>query len=298
MKSYADLQVNGFSGVDFSDAGMSAEDFRRAAGLLVETGTVIFLPTIITSSRGLYERNIGIISDVIASEGWGSNIPGVHLEGPFISPEPGAKGCHNSEWVRKPDIDFLDSLGSSVKMITVAAELEGIDELIKHAVSRGIVVSLGHEFAGSADMERAAKAGARALTHLGNAIPQMIDRHRNPIWAGLACDDLAAMIITDGHHLPPELIKVVIKCKGADKVIVTSDSSSIAGLPPGRYRTLGNDVVLEPSGRLGSLQTGQLAGSSATMAQCMGYLESLGLLSKEELEKVGYSNAAKLLGLY
>lgn len=99
-----------------------------------------------------------------------------------------------------------------------------------------------------------ADAGAQALTHLGNGVPGMVPRHRNPIWAGLAEERLAAMIITDGHHLPPELIRVICKVKGAAKIIVTSDASPGAGLPPGPCRVFGSDAILEP-GRT-ALQSG------------------------------------------
>ncbi len=292
---YADLQVNGYLGVDFSNPELSPEEFRRAAGALLETGTVVFLPTLITAPLPMYRRNIALIQSVVAQEGWESNIPGVHLEGPFISPEPGAVGCHHPEWVLPPDPAVLDTLGDFVRMLTVAAERPGMEDLIRAATKRGIIVSLGHQLASSADLERAAAAGAQTLTHLGNGIPNQIDRHRNAIWSGLACDALTAMIITDGHHLPPEVIRCFLRCKGIDKVIVTSDASPGAGLPPGHYHLLGNDVVLEPDGKLHNPAKGCLAGSASTMRECMRYLASLDWLTAEELHQVGYANAVRLL---
>ena len=172
-----------------------------------------------------------------------------------------------------------------------------MEELIRHAVSLGITVGCGHQLANYEQLQKAEKAGARTLTHLGNGIPNMINRHKNPVWSGLACDDLIATIITDGHHLPPELIKCVIRMKGPDKVIVISDASPVAGLPPGRYHMLGNDAILEENGLFHNPEKGCLVGSSASMSDCMKYLESLDLLSKEDLEKVGYCNAMKLLGM-
>ena len=142
----------------------------------------------------------------------------------------------------------------------------------------------------------AADAGAQALTHLGNGVPGMVPRHRNPIWAGLAEERLSAMIITDGHHLPPELIRVICKVKGAAKIIVTSDASPGAGLPPGPCRVFGSDAILEPGGRLYNPATGYLAGSAVMLAECMRRLESLGIFSEAELRMAGRDNALKLIG--
>ncbi len=105
------------------------------------------------------------------------------------------------------------------------------------------------------------------------------------------------MIITDGHHLPPEVLKTFIRTKGATRCIVVSNGSSLANLPPGRYNTHGNDVILDESGRIYNPETGYLVGSSATMLQCMNYLASLNLLSIEELLTVGFFNPLKLIAV-
>lgn len=292
---YVDLQVNGFRGVDFSSPELTVENFRRAAEGMLQTGTELFLPTLVTSPMERYRRNCDIIRTAVEREGWQRQIPGVHLEGPFLTPEPGAIGCHNPEWVIPPDPTLLDALGDIVRMITVAAERPGMPEFIHEAAGRGILVSLSHQLATTNELRRAAAAGARTLTHLGNGIPNQLDRHRNPIWSGLACDALTAMIITDGHHLPPEVIQAFLRCKGADRIIVTSDASPATGLPPGRYRFFGGEAILEPGGRLRSPSGNCLAGSASTLSMCMEYLRSLELLTPEELDAVGRRNALRLL---
>lgn len=105
------------------------------------------------------------------------------------------------------------------------------------------------------------------------------------------------MLITDGHHLPPELIAVALAAKGPGRVIVTSDSSPAAGCPPGEYTFFGTRAQLEPSGRLRNLEGDTLAGSSATLFDCMNYLASLGLLDEAALWQVGRDNPLKVLGL-
>jgi N-acetylglucosamine-6-phosphate deacetylase len=180
-------------------------------------------------------------------------------------------------------------------MITIAAEVEGAAELAQWCAQRGIVVSLGHQMAGAADLERLQQAGAKCLTHLGNGVPASVPRHDNPIWAGLANDNLYATLITDGHHLPASVVKTIIRAKGVSRCIVVSDASPLAGMRPGAYRTLGNDAVLTETGRVYNPATGYLVGSAATMLQCMNYLAGLRLLSEDDLLGVGFYNPLRLL---
>jgi N-acetylglucosamine-6-phosphate deacetylase len=147
------------------------------------------------------------------------------------------------------------------------------------------------------DMQRLVRAGTISLTHLGNGVPAALPRHQNPIWAGLADDDLVAMIITDGHHLPASVLKTIIRTKGAERCAVVSDASSLAGLGAGSYEVLGDKVVLEEAGRLYNPETGYLAGSSSTMLECMNHLASLDLVSPNELVAMGFHNPLKLIGL-
>lgn len=301
ISGFVDLQVNGYKGVDFSSSELNEERFLFACRELIKSGTVVFLPTVITSSEEIYERNLKLIAEVIQRENLKNHIPGIHLEGPFISNAEGARGAHNAEWIRKPDIEFLDCLiewsGEKIKLLTISAELDGADDLCKHATDLGLTVSLGHQLADESDLQKLADSGASLLTHLGNGIPQKIDRHENSIWAGLANDDLSAMIITDGHHLPPSLIKTILRVKGSSNVIVVSDASPIAGLSPGRYTTLGNEVILEESGRLYNPKTGYLVGSSSTMIECMNYLASLKFVEEKDLLEIGFYNPLRQIGL-
>jgi N-acetylglucosamine-6-phosphate deacetylase len=147
------------------------------------------------------------------------------------------------------------------------------------------------------DLRNLARAGAVSLTHLGNGVPAVLPRHENPIWAGLANDDLVAMIITDGHHLPASVLKTIIRTKGADRCVVVSDASSLAGLEAGTYEVTGEKVVLEEGGRLYNPETGYLAGSSSTMLECMNHLASMDLVSSDELIAMGFHNPLKLIGL-
>lgn len=298
-RKFVDLQINGNMGVDFSDPALTEDMFMKAADQIFKSGTSLFLPTIVTSPKEVYLRNLAVIRSACEKHDILKNVPGVHLEGPFISDKPGAVGAHPPQFVIEPDCAFFDEImdrsGNYVKLLTVAAEIPGVEKLIAHASSRAVAVSCGHQLAGSADLKKAADAGAKLLTHLGNGCPNQIDRHNNMIWSGMACDELTAMIITDGHHLPADLVKCLIRAKGADRIIVTSDAAPIAGFPPGRYKMWANDAILEENGRLHNPAKGCLVGSSASMADCVRFLESLELLSEEEICKVSCTNALKMI---
>ena len=159
--------------------------------------------------------------------------------------------------------------------------------------------------AAAEDLARCAEAGAQLLTHLGNGVATTLDRHHNPIMAGLAHDGLHASLITDGHHLPADLIKVFLRAKTIERSVVVSDISSLGGMPPGDYkhgaRSADADdseiVRMEPDGKLHMPSRGVLAGSASTILQCMNHLHSLRLLSKAELLQLSFGNPLRLLGL-
>ena len=296
-----DLQVNGYKGVDFSGSDLTPDEFILACREMLDAGTTAFLPTMITSPEGVYEHNLPIIAEVMELAEFRGRLLGIHIEGPFISAKVGTRGAHNAEWIRPPDIGLLDKLinwaNGKIKLLTIAAELAGAEELAKHAVSKGIAVALGHQQAEEEDLERLVRAGAVAITHLGNGVPAMLGRHNNPIWAGLAEDRLLATIITDGNHLPPSMLKTIIRAKGPARCIVISDATSLAGYEPGTYETLGHKVILEENGRLHDPETGYMCGSSATMLKCMNHLASLDMLTSAELIAMGYHNPLAVIGV-
>ena len=299
---FVDIQVNGLLGIDFSDAELTLDDVRRAAAALAERGTGAFCPTVVTAPPEVYEASLPVLAEAARDEDLPCKILGIHIEGPFISPEDGARGAHRREHVLPPDEALYDRMqelsGGRVVLLTLAPEVPGALRLIEHVAREGkAAVGIGHTLASRDEVARAVEAGARFSTHVGNGVPSTIDRHSNPLWPQLADDRLFGLFITDGHHLPTDLIKVGLRAKGTDCFVVTSDASSISGLPPGEYGSHGARVKLEPSGRLWGLEHGYLAGSSACMLDCMNHLAGLGLLDEPGLVRVGRRNALELLGL-
>jgi N-acetylglucosamine-6-phosphate deacetylase len=294
-----DLQVNGYMGVDFSSPLLNESDFVFACKKMIKHGVTAFLPTIVTSSEKLYEKNLSLIAKASEKQELKKHILGIHAEGPFISRVPGAVGAHNPKWTKKPDIEFLkkmqDWAQGKIKILTIAAELSNADKLCKYACKNNISIFLGHQDAQLNDLEKLADAGAKAITHLGNGMQNEVNRHNNILQYGLACDKLAATIITDGHHLPAHLIQTILRAKGVDKIAVISDASPIAGMRPGKYNVLGNIAVLENNGYLHNPQKKCMVGSSATLVECEKYIDSLSLLTKSQIKKVTYDNPLKLV---
>jgi len=297
---FVDLQVNGFAGRDFSSPALTYDDVAAVAEALARRGTAAFCPTVVTSPPAVYEHVLPILARAARDAGLPSRVLGIHLEGPFISPADGAVGAHPRAHVQPASLTALDHLldlcEGRLRLITLAPEVDGAIELIVRAREAGLAVSIGHTLAGAEQIAQAVRAGATLSTHLGNGCPNQIHRHDNPIWPQLAEAALTAMLITDGHHLPPAVIRAVLAAKGPGRVIVTSDSVSVAGLPPGPYETLGTKVVLEPSGRVRNLNAPTLAGSSACMMDCMNHLAGLGALSEADLWRVGRDNALAAIG--
>lgn len=300
-KAFVDIQVNGVAGVDFTGEDLTAEGIRRAVDEFARRGTVAICPTVMEAPDDVLEKNLRLLAAAMDEPDLQGRLLGVHLEGPFLSKQDGARGAHNADFLKDPSIEFFDKLwewaNGRISILTLAPELPGAEALIRYAAGKLVAVSIGHSEAGEDAIRMAVAAGARLSTHLGNGIPATIDRHRNPVWPQLAADELFASFITDGHHLPAAFIKSAIRAKGVERSIVTCDAASVAGLPPGEYSQRAGKVVLEESGRLSLAGTSYLAGSSATMLECMNHLASLGFLAEEELWQVGLHNPLRLLGL-
>ena len=145
---FVDLQVNGFLGTDFSSPDLSAKGFLSCCRKLFAHGTCAFLHTLISSSLSVYRRNLPLIARLMEDPELDGRALGFHLEGPFLSPIPGASGIHDPHLIKKPDIPLLAHLielaCGRVRLITIAADQQGAEELTRYAVVRGITVSLGH----------------------------------------------------------------------------------------------------------------------------------------------------------
>jgi N-acetylglucosamine-6-phosphate deacetylase len=262
-----DNQINGYANVDFSGSNLHDGDVIEAAKAIWRDGVTSFLPTLITNSHENLIKNFTILDEAIRkNEMLRDSIPGFHLEGPYISPLEGFRGCHPVEYIRNPSWDefngYQKASGGRIIQVTIAPELEGAMEFIKQCTLNGIVVAMGHTNASSEQIRQAVENGVRLSTHLGNGCSNFIHRHNNPIWPQLANDQLIPSIVADGHHLLPDEMKVFYKAKGSDNIILTSDVTYLAGMAPGKYSLMGSEVILTAGGMLINTAQNCLAGAS------------------------------------
>ncbi|MBM3288556.1 MAG: amidohydrolase family protein [Candidatus Hydrogenedentes bacterium] len=266
-----DIQVNGYGGTDLQGRDVLPEDVAAVDAKLQRIGVSHWIPTIITSSFENIEHGCAAIAAARRDPSLARRIPGVHIEGPYISPHDGPRGAHDRRHVRKPNLREFDrwqkAADGRVAYVTLAPEIDGAIPFIKEMARRGIVISLGHHQASADDVARAVDAGARMCTHLGNGMASTIDRHRNPLWPQLAEDWLHASIIADLEHLPPPVLKTIARVKGPDRLMITSDAVHIAGLKPGHYELAGMPVELLKTGRICLSGTELLAGSATSLLQ-------------------------------
>jgi N-acetylglucosamine-6-phosphate deacetylase len=299
MKGFVDLQVNGFVGVDFSAPGLKLEQVKDVINALLKRGTVAFCPTIITSPMEVYEENLPVLARAMGDEALSPHLLGIHLEGPFISPEDGARGAHPRRDVLPPSLSLYQKMAdwadNRISLITVSPEHHDSEELIRYITSTDVVVALGHHLGRHSDIARACASGAKVVTHLGNGIPAVLPRHPNQLWDQLDEDRLFVTIIADGYHVPESFVRVVVKVKTTRRVIVVSDAVPVAGLPPGRYTTMGQDIILSEAGPAWNIKEKHLVGSGACMIDCMNWFSSVTSLPEEELWRVGYHNPLNLM---
>lgn len=255
-----DLQVNGYGGVDFQQDNLRVDDLLLAARQLRLAGCTKFLLTLITdewpklTARLKHLRTLRSQSAELQSV-----IAGWHIEGPFLSSEPGFHGAHNPAQMLDPTPAHIQELraitGNDPLLLTMAPERKGALEAISVAVSLGIKISLGHTNASAEILRQSVQAGATAFTHLGNGCPRELDRHDNILWRALETPGLTAGLIPDNIHVSPALFRLLHRCLGSDAIYYTTDAMSAAGAPPGRYKLgrleveVGADQIVRQPGK-------------------------------------------------
>jgi len=259
-----DLQVNGFGGIDFNGPDLTADRAAEALDRMRETGVTRCLPTLITSSFDRFAASARVLADLAHSA-----IAGIHMEGPYVSPDEGARGAHPRADIVPASVDDFrrrqDAAGGCIRLVTLAPEVPGALPLIEHLVETGVRVAIGHTVAAPEQIGDAIRAGASLATHLGNGCPQMLPRHPNVIWELLAADAVFASLIVDGHHLPPATVKAMIRAKDPSRTILVTDAVAAAASAPGRYTLGAVDCELGEDGRVSLPGTPYLAGSSLTL---------------------------------
>jgi N-acetylglucosamine-6-phosphate deacetylase len=185
-------------------------------------------------------------------------IVGWHIEGPFLSAEPGFCGAHDSKLMADPQIEQIDQLrkltGNDRLLLTIAPERLDAVATISHAASLGLKVSLGHTNAPRKRLAQALKAGATGFTHLGNGCPKDLDRHDNILWRVFETSGLKVSVIPDTIHVSAALFRLIHKTIGHENIIYVTDAMAAAGAGPGKYKLgrlqleVGNDQIVRLPG--------------------------------------------------
>src|SRR5262245_45622961 len=297
-----DLQVNGCEGRSFNSAKLTPDDVRHVVQTCRKHGIGQLLPTLITGSFEALLHGFTTLAEACDAEPeLKGAIAGYHLEGPYISPEDGPRGAHPLQHVRPPDWDefrrWQDAALGRIRLVTLAPEHDGAPAMIEKLTKSGVVVAVGHTAAKRQQSRAAIAAGARLSTHLGNGSHAMLPRHDNYLWEQLAADELWASIICDGHHLPPALVKCIVRVKTPARLILTCDASPLAGLPPGRYRDWDQDFEVLPNDKIVVPGTTFLAGSGAFTDLCVAKAIDMAGVTLTEAIDMASARPRELFGL-
>jgi N-acetylglucosamine-6-phosphate deacetylase len=296
-----DLQVNGYQGFDLNSDDVTPDTVINLSRSVLATGVTTFLPTIITASEEKMSACLRAIATARQlNPALSHMIPGVHVEGPYLSSEDGPRGAHPREHIRPPSMAEFDrwqqASGGLVKLVTLSPHFDEAPSYIAALRSRGVLISIGHTHASPEQIHAAVDAGATLSTHLGNGVADSVPRHPNLLWTQLAEDRLTATFIGDGHHLPSDTLKVMLRAKGLDRSILVSDVVALGGMPPGLYKTpVGGLVELTPDGRLSLPGTRLLAGSVVSLKDAVARLATTELSLSESL-RLATQNPAHVLG--
>ncbi|MFM9082087.1 MAG: N-acetylglucosamine-6-phosphate deacetylase [Opitutaceae bacterium] len=295
-----DLQVNGFAGVDFQRPEITRADLDRAAEALRRHQTTGILFTLITDTIDALAAQLERVERFRAeSASVREMIAGYHIEGPYLLPEPGYHGAHDPRKMKAPDRAEFDRLqraaGGRIRLVTLAPEWPGSPDFIRHLVASGVTASIGHSNADDRAIDAAVAAGLTMCTHVGNGVPQQMHRHDNIIQRVLARDELTAVFIPDGIHVPPGVLRNFVRAKPRAKVLFTTDCMAAAGAPPGRYTVGHIEVEAGAGGVVREPGKPNFAGSSLAMDAAVANIRRfLGWTEAEAVHACGEAVRAAL----
>jgi N-acetylglucosamine-6-phosphate deacetylase len=285
--------VNGAAGID-----ITAEPGRlwEVAAALPRHGVTSFLPTVVTTDPTTRDRALATLAagrpdDVPA----GARPLGLHFEGPMLSPK--RSGAHDPKLLREPSAELIEgwSAEAGLAMVTLAPELPGAIEVIRELVGRGVLVSIGHTAADLEQVRAATAAGARAVTHLFNAMPGL--DHREPGTAGamLGTESLVAGVIVDGKHVHPVTVAVAYRALGPRRFLAVTDTTAALDQPDGPSQ-LGGRAVMIGDGAVRLVDDGGLAGSAVGLDHCLRLLAQFAGIAPAQTVTAATSVPADLLG--
>lgn len=292
---FVDMHVHGGGGGDFMSA--SSECIERILETHTRCGTTTLLATTLSASRHDTDRAIRAIVEAARGESTTAQIAGIHLEGPYIC--AARRGAQPGPAVRPGSVDEFGHWWTlsegTIKQITIAPEQNGSEEVIRAAVSNGIVVSAGHTDASAMDAMDAIVLGVRQVTHLFNAMRPLHHREPGLLGAALVSPVLKCEIIADGVHVAPMVVRLAHLAKGDSGIILVTDAIEGASMPDGIYSLGGQDVHVQNG--TAAFADGTLAGSVLTMNRAWKNIMDFADVAPSSASQMASLNAAKQLGL-
>lgn len=300
---YVDLQVNGYADVDFNADELAAERVAEVCRRLAGEGVAGILATVITADLDAMCRRLANICRVRDSDqAVAEVIWGIHIEGPFLSPEPGYIGAHPKQHAREADVDvakrLLDAAGGLTRIVTLAPERDAGGQVTQFLVDEGIRVSAGHTNASLDELRAATDAGLSLFTHLGNGCLATMPRHDNIIQRALALSDrLHIGFIADGVHVPFFALANYLKCCGVDRAFVVTDAICGAGMGPGEYTLGDRQVIVDENLATWAADRSHLVGSAGTMRRTEENLRTALGLSDQQVKQLLSEGPRGILGI-
>jgi len=294
---FIDIHIHGGAGRDAMEADESA--LAQIECQLVKHGVTSYLPTTVTAPREKLLQALDGLGKAITAQNRNHRRAaplGIHLEGPFISHEK--RGVHPPQHLMQPSPQTFDTFwqasARTIRMMTIAPELPGSVETIRHARALGVHSSLGHTNATYKEAQSGISAGADHATHTFNAMRALDHREPGILAAVLENDELTADIIADGIHVHPSVVNLFLRAKGADRAILITDAISATGMPDGIYKLGGFDVEVS-HGRCE--YQGKLAGSVLTLDRAIRNVMSFAGWQLQQAVKLATLNPAQRLGI-
>jgi N-acetylglucosamine-6-phosphate deacetylase len=301
VPGFLDVHIHGAGGHDVMEA--TEEALRAVTETAAAHGTTALLATTVTASEQRIRESAQGIARVISSQQAAipqtrprAEIVGIHFEGPFISAT--RRGVHLAEWIAPPSVaalkGYLQAAEGTGRLLTLAPELPGALELITFASGAGLVVAMGHTDATYAEACAAIHRGVRHAAHVFNAMRPFSHRETGVLGAILTSPEVSAELIADGVHVDPPAMRLLLASKGAERVILVSDSTAATGMPDGKYQ-LGTFEVVVTRGVCRNAE-GKLAGSTLTLDRAVRNMVTLGVPLAAAV-RMATLNPARLLGL-
>ncbi|MGN7380978.1 N-acetylglucosamine-6-phosphate deacetylase [Paenibacillus sp. SAFN-117] len=295
---FVDLHVHGGNGFDLMDA--APEAITGMCRYHAAHGTTTLLPTTRTASVQAIAAALAAARHYMESsaEPLRQLIAGIHLEGPFLA--SAYRGAQKEEELLPPSMslmeEWLNVSGGNIRLVTIAPELNGSEEVIRYLRRCRVVVSAGHSGATYDEMALAAEWGVRHITHCYNGMRGFHHREPGILAAAWLNEDIYTELIFDTHHAHPAAAQTLLKMKGLNRVVLVTDAVRPAGLADGTYRTEAGHSLTVQNGIV-RLASGSLAGSTLTMNTAVrNVIELLGL-KPYEAARLASLNPAHILGL-